>query len=90
MSRRGKRSFNQDARARSDGSQKDPDCYVAFPETNYAKHIFQQIEVLKPDFSLIIDSIQTLTSQYVESFAADQFRRVREVQTWPNSQLKFA
>ena len=53
---------------------KNPDCYV-LSETN-TQQIFQQIEVLKPDF-LIIDSIQTLTSQYVES-AAGSVSQVRE------------
>jgi len=53
---------------------KNPDCYV-LSETN-TQQIFQQIEVLKPDF-LIIDSIQTLNSQYVES-AAGSVSQVRE------------
>ncbi|MDR7128633.1 DNA repair protein RadA/Sms [Algoriphagus sp. 4150] len=53
---------------------KNPDCYV-LSETN-TQQIFQQIEALKPDL-LIIDSIQTLTSQYVES-AAGSVSQVRE------------
>jgi len=53
---------------------KNPDCYVLSETTT--QHIFQQIEVLKPDF-LIIDSIQTLTSQYVES-SAGSVSQVRE------------
>lgn len=53
---------------------KNPDCYVLSETTT--QHIFQQIEVLKPDF-LIIDSIQTLSSQYVES-AAGSVSQVRE------------
>jgi len=53
---------------------KNPDCYV-LSETN-TQQIFQQIEVLKPDF-LIIDSIQTLNSQHVES-AAGSVSQVRE------------
>ncbi|SIO06606.1 DNA repair protein RadA [Algoriphagus halophilus] len=52
----------------------NPDCYV-LSETN-TQHIFQQIEVLKPDL-LVIDSIQTLNSQYVES-AAGSVSQVRE------------
>jgi DNA repair protein RadA/Sms len=52
----------------------NPDCYVLSETTT--QHIFQQIEVLKPDF-LIIDSIQTLTSQYVES-SAGSVSQVRE------------
>lgn len=55
-------------------SAKNPDCYV-LSETN-TQQIFQQIEALKPDL-LIIDSIQTLTSQYVES-AAGSVSQVRE------------
>lgn len=55
-------------------SAKNPDCYV-LSETN-TQHIFQQIEVLKPDL-LVIDSIQTLNSQYVES-AAGSVSQVRE------------
>jgi DNA repair protein RadA/Sms len=43
---------------------KNPDCYV-LSETN-TQQIFQQIEALNPDF-LVIDSIQTLNSQFVES-----------------------
>ena len=53
---------------------KNPDCYV-LSETN-TQQIFQQIELLKPDF-LVIDSIQTLNSQYVES-AAGSVSQVRE------------
>jgi len=53
---------------------KNPDCYV-LSETN-TQQIFQQIEVLNPDF-LVIDSIQTLTSQFVES-AAGSVSQVRE------------
>jgi len=53
---------------------KNPDCYV-LSETN-TQHIFQQIELLKPDL-LVIDSIQTLNSQYVES-AAGSVSQVRE------------
>ncbi len=53
---------------------KNPDCYILSETTT--QHIFQQIEILKPDF-LIIDSIQTLTSQYVES-AAGSVSQVRE------------
>tara|TARA_R110002020_G_scaffold96083_3_gene230404 strand:+ start:283 stop:1656 length:1374 start_codon:yes stop_codon:yes gene_type:complete len=53
---------------------KNPECYV-LSETN-TQQIFQQIEALKPDL-LIIDSIQTLTSQYVES-AAGSVSQVRE------------
>ncbi|MEB2779026.1 DNA repair protein RadA [Algoriphagus sp. C2-6-M1] len=53
---------------------KNPECYV-LSETN-TQQIFQQIEVLKPDL-LIIDSIQTLTSQYVES-SAGSVSQVRE------------
>ena len=41
---------------------KNPDCYV-LSETN-TQQIFQQIEALNPDF-LVIDSIQTLHSQFV-------------------------
>jgi len=52
----------------------NPLCYV-LSETN-TQQIFQQIEALKPDF-LIIDSIQTLTSQFVES-AAGSVSQVRE------------
>lgn len=52
----------------------NPECYV-LSETN-TQHIFQQIEVLKPDL-LVIDSIQTLNSQYVES-AAGSVSQVRE------------
>ncbi|MBN3521307.1 DNA repair protein RadA [Algoriphagus lutimaris] len=52
----------------------NPDCYV-LSETN-TQHIFQQIEALKPDL-LVIDSIQTLNSQYVES-AAGSVSQVRE------------
>ncbi|WP_425636529.1 DNA repair protein RadA [Algoriphagus yeomjeoni] len=55
-------------------SAKNPDCYV-LSETN-TQQIFQQIEALKPDL-LVIDSIQTLTSQYVES-AAGSVSQVRE------------
>jgi DNA repair protein RadA/Sms len=55
-------------------SAKNPDCYV-LSETN-TQHIFQQIEQLKPDL-LVIDSIQTLNSQYVES-AAGSVSQVRE------------
>jgi DNA repair protein RadA/Sms len=55
-------------------SAKNEDCYV-LSETN-TQQIFQQIEILKPDF-LIIDSIQTLNSQYVES-AAGSVSQVRE------------
>lgn len=53
---------------------KNPDCFVLSETTT--QHIFQQIEILKPDF-LIIDSIQTLNSQYVES-AAGSVSQVRE------------
>ena len=53
---------------------KNPDCYV-LSETN-TQQIFQQIEVLNPDF-LVIDSIQTLHSQFVES-AAGSVSQVRE------------
>lgn len=53
---------------------KNPDCYV-LSETN-TQQIFQQIEVLNPDL-LVIDSIQTLNSQYVES-AAGSVSQVRE------------
>ncbi|HCD88153.1 MAG TPA: DNA repair protein RadA, partial [Algoriphagus sp.] len=53
---------------------KNPDCYV-LSETN-TQQIFQQVEILKPDF-LVIDSIQTLNSQYVES-AAGSVSQVRE------------
>jgi len=49
-------------------------CYV-LSETN-TQHIFQQIELLKPDL-LVIDSIQTLHSQYVAS-AAGSVSQVRE------------
>nr|MBI1230406.1 DNA repair protein RadA [Cytophagales bacterium] len=49
-------------------------CYV-LAETN-TQQIFQQIEILQPDL-LIIDSIQTLHSQYVES-AAGSVSQVRE------------
>jgi len=49
-------------------------CYV-LSETN-TQQIFQQIEILQPDL-LIIDSIQTLHSQYVES-AAGSVSQVRE------------
>jgi len=52
----------------------NPDCYV-LSETN-TQQIFQQVELLKPDF-LVIDSIQTLNSQYVES-AAGSVSQVRE------------
>ncbi len=55
-------------------SAKNPECYV-LSETN-TQHIFQQIELLKPDL-LVIDSIQTLNSQYVES-AAGSVSQVRE------------
>ncbi|MFC5625341.1 DNA repair protein RadA [Algoriphagus winogradskyi] len=55
-------------------SAKNPECYV-LSETN-TQQIFQQIEALKPDL-LVIDSIQTLTSQYVES-AAGSVSQVRE------------
>ena len=53
---------------------KNPDCYV-LSETN-TQQIFQQIEALNPDF-LVIDSIQTLHSQFVES-AAGSVSQVRE------------
>jgi DNA repair protein RadA/Sms len=53
---------------------KNENCYV-LSETN-TQQIFQQIEILQPDF-LIIDSIQTLNSQYVES-AAGSVSQVRE------------
>lgn len=53
---------------------KNTECYV-LSETN-TQQIFQQIEALKPDL-LIIDSIQTLTSQFVES-AAGSVSQVRE------------
>lgn len=53
---------------------KNENCYV-LSETN-TQQIFQQIEILQPDF-LIIDSIQTLNSQYVES-AAGSISQVRE------------
>lgn len=53
---------------------KNPECYV-LSETN-TQQIFHQIEALKPDL-LVIDSIQTLTSQYVES-AAGSVSQVRE------------
>ncbi|MFC3880040.1 DNA repair protein RadA [Algoriphagus namhaensis] len=53
---------------------KNPDCFVLSETTT--QHIFQQIELLKPDL-LIIDSIQTLNSQYVES-AAGSVSQVRE------------
>jgi DNA repair protein RadA/Sms len=49
-------------------------CYV-LSETN-TQQIFQQIEILQPEL-LIIDSIQTLHSQYVES-AAGSVSQVRE------------
>ncbi|TFV95563.1 DNA repair protein RadA [Algoriphagus kandeliae] len=52
----------------------NPDCFV-LSETN-TQQIFQQVELLKPDF-LVIDSIQTLNSQYVES-AAGSVSQVRE------------
>ena len=50
------------------------ECFV-LSETK-TQHIFQQIELLKPDL-LVIDSIQTLHSQYVES-AAGSVSQVRE------------
>lgn len=53
---------------------KSENCYV-LSETN-TQQIFQQIEILQPDL-LIIDSIQTLHSQYVES-AAGSVSQVRE------------
>ena len=53
---------------------KSDNCYV-LSETN-TQQIFQQIEILQPDL-LIIDSIQTLHSQYVES-AAGSVSQVRE------------
>ncbi|WP_268033436.1 DNA repair protein RadA [Algoriphagus sp. PAP.12] len=53
---------------------KNPGCFV-LSETN-TQQIFQQVDALKPDF-LIIDSIQTLNSQYVES-AAGSVSQVRE------------
>ncbi|PZX59935.1 DNA replication and repair protein RadA [Algoriphagus ratkowskyi] len=53
---------------------KNPECYV-LSETN-TQQIFQQIEALKPDL-LVIDSIQTLTSQFIES-AAGSVSQVRE------------
>jgi DNA repair protein RadA/Sms len=53
---------------------KSENCYV-LSETN-TQQIFQQIEILQPD-CLIIDSIQTLHSQYVES-AAGSVSQVRE------------
>jgi DNA repair protein RadA/Sms len=49
-------------------------CYV-LSETK-TQHIFQQIELLKPEL-LVIDSIQTLHSQYVES-APGSVSQVRE------------
>lgn len=49
-------------------------CYI-LAETN-TQQIFQQVEALQPDL-LIIDSIQTLHSQYVES-AAGSVSQVRE------------
>lgn len=49
-------------------------CYI-LSETN-TQQIFQQIELLEPDM-LVIDSIQTLHSQYVES-AAGSVSQVRE------------
>lgn len=49
-------------------------CYV-LSETN-TQQIFQQVDLLKPEL-LIIDSIQTLHSQYVES-AAGSVSQVRE------------
>ncbi|MDN3687876.1 DNA repair protein RadA [Cyclobacterium jeungdonense] len=49
-------------------------CFV-LSETN-TQQIFQQVELLKPEL-LIIDSIQTLHSQYVES-AAGSVSQVRE------------
>lgn len=52
----------------------NPGCYVLSETTT--QHIFQQIEILNPDF-LIIDSIQTLNSQHVES-AAGSVSQVRE------------
>lgn len=55
-------------------TSKNENCYV-LSETN-TQQIFQQIEILQPDF-LIIDSIQTLHSQYVES-AAGSVSQVRE------------
>ena len=55
-------------------SFKTDNCYV-LSETN-TQQIFQQIEILQPEL-LIIDSIQTLHSQYVES-AAGSVSQVRE------------
>lgn len=55
-------------------TSKNENCYV-LSETN-TQQIFHQIEILQPDF-LIIDSIQTLNSQYVES-AAGSVSQVRE------------
>lgn len=60
---------------RADRMQQFSDnCYV-LSETN-TQQIFQQIELLEPDL-LVIDSIQTLHSQYVES-AAGSVSQVRE------------
>lgn len=60
---------------RADRMQQFSDnCYV-LSETN-TQQIFQQIEHLEPDL-LVIDSIQTLHSQYVES-AAGSVSQVRE------------
>ncbi|GEO23176.1 DNA repair protein RadA [Cyclobacterium qasimii] len=50
------------------------ECFI-LSETK-TQHIFQQIELLKPDL-LVIDSIQTLHSQYVES-PAGSVSQVRE------------
>ncbi len=55
-------------------NRENPDGYL-LAETN-TQHIFQQIEQLNPDF-LVIDSIQTLHSQHVES-AAGSVSQVRE------------
>lgn len=52
----------------------NPDCYV-LSQTN-SQQIFQQVEGLRPDL-LVIDSIQTLHSQHVES-AAGSVSQVRE------------
>lgn len=70
----GEESENQIKMRAERMNQHSDNCYV-LSETN-TQHIFQQVELLKPEL-LIIDSIQTLHSQYVES-AAGSVSQVRE------------
>lgn len=59
------------------------DCYI-LAETN-TQNIFKQIELLQPDI-IIIDSIQTLSSSFVESVAGS----VSQVRECTGELLKFA